>query len=195
MTEAPEIRMNDDGTLDEVVASGADVQLEQMDGNAWFLGITAGGRFTQVWLRAKGKITAYTETSAVADDGRCRGEGMVTMTCFPDEPADVEEFVAAIEAKLDALGGNRAALEPAERACLLLDEELRTVRGQYTDTRKRQFQEMRQRYAAGYSHMAELVSRMDGPPDLVKELLDSTSGAPQVVDWIERFGKWAESKA
>lgn len=51
-----EVRLNDDGTLDEVVGSGA-FHLEQMDANHWFLQVGS----IAVWLRAKGKITATSE--------------------------------------------------------------------------------------------------------------------------------------
>jgi hypothetical protein len=39
-SRAIEIRSNDDGTLDEVVARGCDFHLEQMDDTCWWMGIT-----------------------------------------------------------------------------------------------------------------------------------------------------------
>jgi len=46
-----EIRRNDDGTIDEVVACGAKVHLEQMDKGSWYLGIYSGaGEAWQFWL-------------------------------------------------------------------------------------------------------------------------------------------------
>jgi hypothetical protein len=36
--------------LDEVVASGATVHLEQMDDNQWWIGIQAGGRDFHLWF-------------------------------------------------------------------------------------------------------------------------------------------------
>ena len=51
-----EVRLNDNGTLDEVVTKDGD-QLEQMDFNHWFLQIGD----VAVWLWAKGKITATYE--------------------------------------------------------------------------------------------------------------------------------------
>lgn len=46
-----EIRRNDDGTIDEVVASGSSVHLEQLDKGSWYLGIySAAGAAWQFWL-------------------------------------------------------------------------------------------------------------------------------------------------
>lgn len=53
-----EVRLNDDGTLDEVVCRGD--QLEQMDYNHWFLSMGD----VAVWLHAKGTITASYERRA-----------------------------------------------------------------------------------------------------------------------------------
>lgn len=50
-----EIRLNPDGTLDEVCAPG--VHLEQMAGNSWFLSVGE----VNLWLNAKGKITVTYE--------------------------------------------------------------------------------------------------------------------------------------
>ena len=55
----PEVRLNADGTLDEVCAPG--FHLEQMDYNHWFLEIEIGGKAVAVWLYARGKITANYE--------------------------------------------------------------------------------------------------------------------------------------
>jgi hypothetical protein len=55
----PEVRLKDDGTLDEVVAHG--FQLEQMNHDHWFLEIAVGDKAVAVWLTAKGKITATYE--------------------------------------------------------------------------------------------------------------------------------------
>jgi hypothetical protein len=60
-TPPPEVRLNPDGTLDEIVASGASVHLEQMAGNKWWLEVEAGGKRVSVWLTAKGKIGVYYE--------------------------------------------------------------------------------------------------------------------------------------
>ena len=54
-----EIRRNDDGTLDEIVATGASVHLEQMGGNHWWMSIEAGSRCVHVNLTtAKATIRA-----------------------------------------------------------------------------------------------------------------------------------------
>lgn len=43
-----EIRNHASGRLDEIVARGADVHLEQMDSNYWWLGIEVEGRYFHV---------------------------------------------------------------------------------------------------------------------------------------------------
>lgn len=58
-----EVRLNDDGTLDEVVAVNATVHLEQMSGTSWYLGIYKGALAQQVWLGSSRKVTATTERS------------------------------------------------------------------------------------------------------------------------------------
>lgn len=70
-----EIRRNDDGTIDEVVADGVSVHLEQMSTDGWFLGIDApDGRYWQFWLGAKNSRSAvvvrHTESS---DDQQSEG--------------------------------------------------------------------------------------------------------------------------
>ncbi len=55
-----EIRLDDDGALDEIVG-GTGVHLEQMDTNHWWLAVYyPGGRVT-CGLHARGKITAFVE--------------------------------------------------------------------------------------------------------------------------------------
>ena len=49
----PEVRLNADGTLDEVVAFGAYVHLEQMSAGDWWLGIESGGHLIHVNLGTK----------------------------------------------------------------------------------------------------------------------------------------------
>lgn len=57
----PEVRLNDDGSLDELVGSGA-FHLEQMGDNHWWMSLTGpGGEEVHVWLQARGKITASYE--------------------------------------------------------------------------------------------------------------------------------------
>lgn len=55
----PEVRLNDDKTLDEVVTPH--FQLEQMDRDHWFLCVDSGGKSVAVWLYSKSKITATYE--------------------------------------------------------------------------------------------------------------------------------------
>ena len=60
-----EIRLNDDGTLDEVVG-GEGIHLEQMDTNHWWMAVYyPGGRVT-VGFHARGKITANVEREPTA---------------------------------------------------------------------------------------------------------------------------------
>jgi hypothetical protein len=53
------VRLNSDGTLDEVCAPG--FHLEQLDYNHWFMEIDVGGNAVAVYLHAKGKINANYE--------------------------------------------------------------------------------------------------------------------------------------
>jgi hypothetical protein len=62
-----EIRLNEDGTLDEVCAWGF-VHLEQMDDGHWWLGIdTIDGQLLHVNLWARGKIQALAEVEGYSD--------------------------------------------------------------------------------------------------------------------------------
>lgn len=45
-----EVRRDEDGSLDEIVATGASIHLEQMGGNSWWMSIEAGGRHVHVNL-------------------------------------------------------------------------------------------------------------------------------------------------
>lgn len=54
MSDAVEIRRNEDGSIDEIVAKAATLHIEQMSGDCWFLGISAeDGSYWQFWLAAK----------------------------------------------------------------------------------------------------------------------------------------------
>ncbi len=51
---AVEIRKNDDGSIDEIIAEGCDLHIEQMTGHGWYIGITGkDGSYWQFWLGAK----------------------------------------------------------------------------------------------------------------------------------------------
>ncbi len=63
-----EIRNADDGSLDEVVATGADVHLEQMHDGCWMLIVSAGGREVHVSLRSRGKGKATVDEFRVRDN-------------------------------------------------------------------------------------------------------------------------------
>lgn len=54
-----EVRLNDDGTLDEVCSPN--VHVEQLDYNHWFVEVIVGGKSVAVWFHAKGKIAATYE--------------------------------------------------------------------------------------------------------------------------------------
>ena len=53
-----EIRRNPDGTVDEIVAHGATVHLEQMDSGLWFLYVEQDGQEARCFLASKRKIAA-----------------------------------------------------------------------------------------------------------------------------------------
>ena len=53
----PEIRLNDDGTLDEIVGNGF-FRLEQMDNGRWWLGLYGDNSSVCVVLTARGRIKA-----------------------------------------------------------------------------------------------------------------------------------------
>jgi hypothetical protein len=55
------LRLNGWGGLDEVVATGADVHLEQMSDNLWWLGVMKGREEVRVVLSARGRINANVE--------------------------------------------------------------------------------------------------------------------------------------
>ena len=57
MIKAPEVRLNDDGTLDEVVGTGT-FHLEQMDTGHWWMRIENEAGSVDVWLWSEGKISA-----------------------------------------------------------------------------------------------------------------------------------------
>lgn len=66
--DAVEVRKNDDGLIDEIVASGCSCHIEQMSSDGWFLGITGhDGSYWQFWLGSKNRRSAvevrHTETS------------------------------------------------------------------------------------------------------------------------------------
>jgi len=55
MTMPPvEIRRNDDGSIDEIVAKGADLHIEQMSNDGWYMGLQMpDGSYWQFWFGAK----------------------------------------------------------------------------------------------------------------------------------------------
>jgi hypothetical protein len=57
----PDIRRNEDGSLDEIVAAGATVHLEKMDDDEWWLRIDVGERHIQVNFGSTAPIRATVE--------------------------------------------------------------------------------------------------------------------------------------
>lgn len=55
----PEVRLCEDGSLDEVCADMA--HLEKLDHNHWFLDVQQGNRSVSVWLHGKGVVRATWE--------------------------------------------------------------------------------------------------------------------------------------
>jgi hypothetical protein len=52
-----EIRKNPDGSIDEIVAKGCDLHIEQMDRYTWYIGFTeADGSYRQFSVRAKTRV-------------------------------------------------------------------------------------------------------------------------------------------
>lgn len=56
-----EVRRNPDGSLDEIVAVGASIHLEQMDGKCWWLCVTKGGEEVRLFLTSRRRIKANVE--------------------------------------------------------------------------------------------------------------------------------------
>ena len=64
MSDAPEVRTNKDGSLDEIVAHGAFFHLEQMGPRSWWLCVEVAGKKVDVWLESHRRITAQFETNS-----------------------------------------------------------------------------------------------------------------------------------
>ena len=56
-----EIRHNEDGSLDEVVADNATVHLEQMSDKSWWMSVETAGQLVHVNFWSRGKIRARAE--------------------------------------------------------------------------------------------------------------------------------------
>lgn len=71
--EVVEIRRNPDGSIDEVVAHGVNLHIEQMDNAGWYLGLNMpDGSYWQFWIGAKNGRShvelRHTETTPGKDD-------------------------------------------------------------------------------------------------------------------------------
>ena len=52
--KAVEIRSDDDGSIDEIIAKGCSVHIERMSNDGWFMGIDAtDGSYWQFWFGSK----------------------------------------------------------------------------------------------------------------------------------------------
>lgn len=56
-----ELRPDESGVFDELIATGADVHFEMMDDNAIWVSIEAGGKRYAVWISARGKLSVNVE--------------------------------------------------------------------------------------------------------------------------------------
>lgn len=58
-----EVRTDQDGILDEIVASGVDLHIERLSGNQWWVGIIKNGKRQRVVFHTdKANIAAITES-------------------------------------------------------------------------------------------------------------------------------------
>jgi len=54
--EPVEIRRNPDGSIDEIAAKGADLHIEQMSDDGWFMGLDMpDGSYWQFWFGSKNR--------------------------------------------------------------------------------------------------------------------------------------------
>src|ERR1035441_8082556 len=75
--------------LDEVVATGADVHLEQMDHDSWWMGIEAGGKYFRLWFTlGHGRLCVRLTDQMMRQSGKAttekdlRPERMNKLTAF-----------------------------------------------------------------------------------------------------------------
>jgi hypothetical protein len=59
-----EIRRNEDGTVDEILAAGA-IHVEQMDDNSWWIGIDEAAGRMSFFFTARGKIKLTMQDEAI----------------------------------------------------------------------------------------------------------------------------------
>lgn len=67
-----EIRRSPDGSIDEIVAKAADLHIEQMTGDGWFMGLDMpDGSYWQFWFGSKNRKShvefRHTETITKAE--------------------------------------------------------------------------------------------------------------------------------
>jgi hypothetical protein len=94
-TVTPEIRRNPDGSIDEIVATGVDIHLEQMTKGGWYLNITSGDETTQLYLSSKKRISVTNPADAPDPASVPSIEGLSkTVAADPNSEAAVTTFVA-----------------------------------------------------------------------------------------------------
>lgn len=72
MAEPVEIRRNPDGSIDEIVAKAANLHIEQMSNDGWFMGLDMpDGSYWQFWFGSKNRKShvefRHTETVKAGD--------------------------------------------------------------------------------------------------------------------------------
>lgn len=121
---AHEIRPNDDGTLDEVVAYGA-VHLEQMDTGSWALVIDGfDGQRLRVPIYGRGKVAAFAERDGAPDP---QSQALNRLEQYVRDVDDAR--LAQIAAILEAVDGRCAAADgPVTKTRHeMTDDELREI--------------------------------------------------------------------
>lgn len=73
MSDAVEIRRNPDQSIDEVIAHGCNLHIEQMSNDGWYMGIRASdGSYWQFWFGSKNRRShvefRHTEMSPAEDE-------------------------------------------------------------------------------------------------------------------------------
>lgn len=123
-----EVRLNKDGSLDEVVGSGP-FQLEQMDDGCWFLELGS----VAVFLNARGKITATVEERGAAPQaqdvpaGESEGRDAARYRFLRDQPT--LGFGIAILIPMEALGENGERLLAPHETDAAIDVALASQAG------------------------------------------------------------------
>lgn len=57
-----EVRTDDTGALDELIAEGVSIHVEQLADNQWWIGIERGDEMQRLVFTSRSNITAFTES-------------------------------------------------------------------------------------------------------------------------------------